>query len=118
MGLALLRRQVVERDAVDLGGRIVADRIPLGIEPGALYRLRLLELRRERPRRLEERLRDHRLDELDLSATEAPDERLVEGLSIELSRRRIDPVHTHRGDRLVPGRDVVLRDEAGVRDDR
>src|SRR6185369_15849441 len=109
---------LIERDAVDLRDGVVADRIPLRIEPRTLDRLRLLELRRERGRRLEERLRDHRLDEQELSAMEAPDERLVEGLSVELSRRPVDPVHTHPRDRLVPWRDVVLRDEAGFRDDR
>src|SRR6476646_11639858 len=110
-------RQLVERDAVDLRNRVVAYRVALGIEPGALDRRRLLELCRERGRRLEERLRYHRLDEQQLSAAEAPDEGLVEGLSIELSRRPVDPVHTHPRNGLVSWRDVVPRDEAGVRDD-
>src|SRR5689334_10309967 len=81
--LSTSRRQLVQRDAVDLRDGVVADRVPLGIEARALHRLRLLQLLRERRRRLEERLRDHRLDELKLAAMEAPDERLVEGLSIE-----------------------------------
>ena len=56
-------RQLVERDAVDLRDGVVTDRVALGVESGALYRLRLLELHRERGRRrLEDRLRDHRLE--------------------------------------------------------
>ena len=39
---------------------------------------------------------------------ESPDERLVEGLSIELSRRSVDPVHTHPRDRLVPGVELSM----------
>jgi RNA polymerase sigma factor (sigma-70 family) len=66
------------------------DRVPLGIETSLLHRLRLLELHRERRRRLEERLRDHRLDEQKLFHDGSPDERLVEGLSIELSRRLVE----------------------------